>query len=422
MDPESSWNIFTKILIFYIDKFVPKIAVKNENKPPWFDADCFQKCKEKDKLHRKFKANKSISNELKFKRCRKEFKDLIKTKMRTNLCDPQRNLLTKKFWSHVKSKSKSPRIPEVMYYKGKCSSNPLDKANMFNHFFFQQFSAESLYDVDIDFTDDEKFNIDFNPNTIKSFLQNIDINKAQGPDNLNGAIFKNCSDTLCLPLSIIFKLIYNTGLIPSQWKTANVVPVHKKDDSNNICNYRPISLTCICSKIMERVIYAELLKHTLHLIDDRQHGFLHNRSCATNMINLIDSLSTAVLNNTATDIIYFDFAKAFDSVNHDLILKKLKNFYGIDGRMLKFIRSYLQDRKQRVVLDNHISDEVKVLSGVPQGSILGPLLFVLFINDIYANINADTNIELYADDTKIWRQINSNNDCEILQDRYKFTL
>ena len=102
---------------------------------------------------------------------------------------------------------------------------------------------------------------------------------------------------------------------------------------------------------MERVIYAELLKHTLHLIDDRQHGFLHNRSCATNMINLIDSLSTAVLNNTATDVIYFDFAKAFNSVNHDLILKKLKNFYGIDGRMLKFIRSYLQDRKQRVVLD-----------------------------------------------------------------------
>ena len=91
--------------------------------------------------------------------------------------------------------------------------------------------------------------------------------------------------------------MYNTGLIPTQWKIANVVPVHKKDDCNSICNYRPISLSCICSKIMERVIYAELLKYTVHLIDDRQHGFLHNRSCPTNMINLIDSLSTALLND-----------------------------------------------------------------------------------------------------------------------------
>ena len=117
---------------------------------------------------------------------------------------------------------------------------------MFNQFFFQQFSAESLYDVDINFTNDEKLDIDFNPNSIKSLLQNIDINKAQGPDNLNGAILKNCSDTLCQPLSIIFKLIYNTGLIPSQWKKANVVPVHKRDDCHSICNYRPISLTGIC--------------------------------------------------------------------------------------------------------------------------------------------------------------------------------
>ena len=134
---------------------------------------------------------------------------------------------------------------------------------------------------------------------------------------------------------------------------------------------------------------------------------LRNKSCSTNMISLTESLSVSLLSKVPTDIIYFDFAKAFDSVCHDLILKKLKNQFGIDGRLLKFLKNYLQNRKQRVVLDNHISDTVDVLSGVPQGSIIGPLLFVLFINDIYKNLDKGTNVALYADDTKMWRQIDS---------------
>ena len=115
------------------------------------------------------------------------------------------------------------------------------------------------------------------------------------------------------------------------------------------------------------------------------------------------------------DVIYFDFAKAFDKVSHDLILNKLKTQYKFDGTLLKFFTEYLRSRKQRVILDNVISECVDVLSGVPQGSILGPLLFVLFINDIYTNIDKDTIIALFEDDTEIWRDINSEADCEILQ-------
>ena len=168
-------------------------------------------------------------------------------------------------------------------------------------------------------------------------------------------------------------------------------------------------------KVFERILYDELLTRTIDKIDTRQHGFLRNRSCNSNLLLFTESIARSLHEKIGTDVIYFDFAKAFDTVSHDLILNKLKTQYSIDGTLLKFFTEYLRSRKQRVILDNVISESVDVLSGVPQGSILGPLLFVLFINDIYENINKDSNIALFADDTKIWCDINSELDCETLQ-------
>ena len=254
---------------------------------------------------------------------------------------------------------------------------------------------------------------------MKSVLDNLEINKAQVPDAINGAVLKNCSKSLSYPLYKLFNLVYNTGCIPSEWKLANVVPIHKKDDKNKVVNHRPIYLTSLVMKVFERILYDELLARTQEKIDPRQHGFLKNKSCNTNLLTFTESIARSLHEKIGTDVIYFDFAKAFDTVSHDLILQKLKVQYKIDGTLLKFFVNYLQGRKQQVIIDNAVSNSIDVLSGVPQGSILGPLFFVLFINDIindiYENIEANTNIALYADDTKIWREINSNNDCNILQ-------
>ena len=236
---------------------------KLNSQPPWFDTECYLKCKEKERLHKKIKSTKSNADELRFTLCRKEFKRLIKTKMRDNLyCSNDSNDISKQFWSHVKTKSSTSRIPEVLKYNGSISSHNITKANLFNDYFYEQFAHMSEYDVDIDFSKDELFDIDFSCTRVKQFLDNINTNKDARPDGIHGSVSKHCSVSLCRPLSIIYRLIYNTGIMPQEWKSANIVPIYKKGDKNLVNNYRPISLLCLSAKIMERVILDQLLDLT----------------------------------------------------------------------------------------------------------------------------------------------------------------
>ena len=300
--------------------------------------------------------------------------------MRDDLCNYEdANLISKKFWTYVKRASKYTRIPEVLTCGSTISSDTKTNADMFNKLFYEQFSEPSMYDTDICFSTDNEFDIDFNPSRIKALLDAINTNKACGPDEIPGIVLKTYSNSnsLVLPLSIIYKLVYNTGSLPLQRKLSNIVPILKKGDSKIVSSYRPVSLLCIASKIMERIIHDEMLLKVGSLIDKRQHGFLPNKSCATNLTILIEDVTKSLHNNVGTEIIYFDFAKAFDSVSHDIILHKLKTKFNIDGRLLKFLQDYLKHRKQRVIIDNMASEVLDVHSGIPQGSILGPLLFIL---------------------------------------------
>ena len=238
-----------------MQRHIPVITVKSEFQPFWFDSECHRKCREKEKLHKKFKLSKNLKDGLNFASARKEFKKLVERKIRENLCnehDP--NLISKKFWSHVKHTSKSHRIPEVVHYGSNISNETKAKANMFNKYFFDQFSDSSTYNVSIDFTKDNNFDIDFSATRVHGLLKGINVNKASGPDGIPGIVLKMCSHHLAYPLSLIFKLIYSIGSIPTQWKPSNVVPIHKNGDDKDVKNYRPISLLCIVSKIFERIV------------------------------------------------------------------------------------------------------------------------------------------------------------------------
>jgi hypothetical protein len=414
---ETGWELIKSRLFELVDEHIPVVHIKSEFQPPWFDSDTFNFCRKKERLRQKFKRTGELKHELEFVKCRRDFKKLVSHKMRENLSnDDDPALITKKFWSYVKSKSQSSRIPECVGYKNILRSSPVDQANLFNTFFHEQFSEASRYNIDIDYSSDSRFDICFAVDRVRMLLSRINSNKAQGPDGIHGMILKKCAVGLAYPLSMLYKLSYNTGHLPAEWKVANVVPIHKKGSKSSVENYRPISLTCLVMKVFERIIKEELLKHTSHLINSYQHGFLASRSCSTNMVGFCDNLALSLNDNERTDVVYFDFAKAFDSVNHDLILYKLKHNFGVDGTLLKFLASYLQNRKQRVVINGKFSDFVNVDSGVPQGSIIGPILFVLFINDLSDGLSPGTNVALYADDTKLSRKIVCENDHLVLQD------
>ena len=415
-DAETGWQRFKNILYHHMNNWIPTITITDKDQPPWFDSETYQLCLKKERLRAKYNQTGRADDYAKFSQCRRDFKSLVNEKMLSNFKDDDDPaLISKKFWSHVKTTAKSSRIPGTVNHNGRFRNNPKHQAELFNEYFEGQFSDPSNYDIDFDYSNDSVNDIEFSTSRIRKILNDIDVNKAAGPDGIHGKVLKNCRDSIAYPLSCLFRISYNTGHIPAEWKLANVVPVHKKGPKTSVENYRPISLTSLVMKVFEKVVRDELLSKCQHKLNQKQHGFLPHKSCTTQMVDYIDSLCISINDNIRTDVIYFDFAKAFDSVSHDIILHKLKTNFGIDGTLLKFIMNYLKDRKQCVVIGGAQSELKMVRSGVPQGSILGPLFFVLFINDMFECVSEGTDIALYADDTKIWRKIVNWSDHVILQ-------
>ena len=217
-------------------------------------------------------------------------------------------------------------------------------------------------------------------------------------------------------LKIIFERSLHTGDVPYDWRIANVTPIYKKGERCDPQNYCPISLTSICCKILEHIISSHLMKHleNNNLLYEYQHGFRHNRSCETQLVSFINDLAKSYDNGKQTDVILMDIAKAFDTVPHNRLRHKLQ-WYGIIGNTYQWISSFLSDRHQKVVIDNVSSDSVPVVSGVPQGTVLGPILFIIYMNDVIENIK-HSKIRLFADDIILYKEITTLRDAQQLQE------
>ena len=204
------------------------------------------------------------------------------------------------------------------------------------------------------------------------------------------------------------------GCIPEDWKLANIVPVFKKDNKEKGENYRPISLLSAVSKVMERCLFIAIRDHVFNLIRACQHGFIAERSCATQLVEVLDQIGTKLDRGRQVNIIYLDMSKAFDTVNHAKLLRKLHQ-YGFGGNLLTWLESYLHNRSQRVTILGATSSALPVTSGVSQGSILGPMLFLLYVNSLPDAVRS-SQITPFADDTKIFKEMTSTHDAEQLQE------
>ena len=417
LNHDVNWQVktFTEIVLNIMSNFIPNDVKRFVHRdPPWIDKHLKTMLNRKNRLYKNYKKHGfKAEDKLRLDAFREECKEAVENKkvsyltnLGNKLNDP--NTSCKSYWkiiNRVMNKCRAPKIPPILF-NNLFILNCKEKAKLFNDFFSKQcklISNSSTLPKFYYHTDKRFDTVIIQNDEILSLIRNINTNKASGSDDISGQMLRLCDDSVVLPLKIIFENILKSSIYPDTWKLANVTPIHKKNDKQLIKNYRPISLLPICGKLFEKIIFNNLYNYfnTNNLITKNQSGFRPGDSTTNQLLYLVNEIHEAFEDPNSLEVraVFLDISKAFDKVWHDGLIFKLRQ-NGVNGRVLKLFESYLSNRKQRVVINGSYSEYLPIESGVPQGSVLGPLLFLIYINDLEKNIKS--NIKFFADDTMLF--------------------
>ena len=399
---------------------VPSKLSSTRGGQPWFNTQTKRAIRRKRRAFKKARRTNKDRHWARFRKLKRETQKTCRQAYNKYVYDivnsePGGN---KKLGALVKSKRSDQLGVAPLKENGITHTDPKQKANVLNRQFTSVFTNDdgSAMPNLGSSPHPSVSNIKISINGVTKLLRNLKPFKATGPDGIPARLLRETAEEIAPAVTLLFQASLDQGTVPSSWKRANVVPIFKKGCRSAACNYRPISLTSILCKLCEHIIHCAVIRHlTEHnILSDAQHGFRKRRSCESQLIVTINDLAKGLDDKSQIDLILLDFEKAFDKVSHRRLLMKAE-YYGVRGNILQWTADFLKDRKQQVLLEGQSSMESPVTSGVPQGSVLGPLLFLIYINDLPDHaINSTT--RLFADDSVLYRRINSREDSKLLQD------